>query len=181
MAKQLNGIFREWLKFKMPDDPRASMIWGHCVVHLSNPKFSGNVIHTSKISKITQQETFSIAETRNSYYVMLGPELTQPADPTATPSVYVSAHMADAGRPDSLINATMNADPACKKCHGTGLYDYDDGHTAICSLCCKHNVGWWQLEGCYGEDNGRWACKAGCGLIVDKPPTETQFLPRDNL
>src|SRR3546814_3555976 len=45
-------------------------------------------------------------------------------------------------------------------------------------LCCKHNRGWWQLEGAYGKDNGRWACKAGCGLILDTPPLELEFLPR---
>lgn len=30
------------------------------------------------------------------------------------------------------------------------------------------------------NDNGRWACKAGCGIIVDGPPLELQFLPRAN-
>src|SRR3546814_4859083 len=34
------------------------------------------------------------------------------------------------------------------------------------------------LEGAYGKDNGRWACKARCGLILDTPPLELEFLPR---
>ena len=35
-----------------------------------------------------------------------------------------------------------------------------------------------QAQTAYGPDNGRWACKAGCGIIVDSPPLELEFLPR---
>ena len=181
MAKQFNGIFREWVKVKWPDDRRSAVIWGHCLVHLSNPKFSGNVLHTSRISRIARHGTFSIVETRNNHYVLLGPELKWPAADFADPRDYLLAHVDKSRRPDSSINAAMNADPDCMKCSGTGIYDVDADHTAVCDLCCKHNVGWWRLEGFYGSDNGRWACKAGCGLIVDKPPSELRFLPRASL
>lgn len=178
MAKQFNGIFREWLKFKSPDDPRTPLIWGYCLVHLSKPQFSGNVIHTSKILRISKRTTFSIVETRNSYYALLGPELKMPPGPSVNPMEYVWAHRDTSRSGDSLINAAVNANPGCPKCGGAGVYAFGYNDMALCDLCCKHNVGWWQLEGNYGRDNGRWACKAGCGLIVDKPPTELKFLPR---
>lgn len=180
MAKQFNGIFREWLKFKSPDDRRTTIIWGRCIVHLSNPKFSGNVIHTSKVLRINRRKTFSIVETRNSHYVVLGPELKIPTGETTHPRDFVLAHRPEAPSPDQdgLLNAAINADPGCVKCGGTGVYSVNPDRTAICDRCCKHNVGWWQLEGGYGPDNGRWACKAGCGTIVDRPPAELEFLPR---
>lgn len=34
------------------------------------------------------------------------------------------------------------------------------------------------LKGGYWPDNGRWACKAGYGFMVDRPPPVLQFLPR---
>ena len=35
MAKQLNGIFREWMRVKQADEKAPPIIWGHCIVHLS--------------------------------------------------------------------------------------------------------------------------------------------------
>jgi hypothetical protein len=178
MVKQLNGIFREWMKVKQPDEKAPPIIWGHCVVHLSHPEFSGNVLHTSGVLDITPYKTFLIAETRNNYYALLGPELVMPADAKVDPQTYVTQQRGPARKTDAYASAAMNADPDCPKCHGTGIYAYDERHTAICNACCKHNQGWWKLEGAYGADNGRWACKAGCGVIRDTPPPELEFLPR---
>src|SRR5882672_11182610 len=109
MAKQPGAVFREWMKFKSPDDKRVSIIWGYCVVHLGEPKFSGNVIHTSKISRITRREAFSIVETRNSFHILLGPELPTPAGTCLNPMEYVSAHRDSTRRTDSFSNASINA------------------------------------------------------------------------
>ena len=79
---------------------------------------------------------------------------------------------------DAYVIAAMNADRDCPKCHGTGVYRSGERLAAICDACCKHVQGWWQLEGAYGPDNGRWACKAGCGVIVDTPIPDLEFLPR---
>ena len=49
MSKQLNGIFRAWMKVKQQDEMAPPIIWGHCIVHLSHPEFSGNVLHTSGV------------------------------------------------------------------------------------------------------------------------------------
>lgn len=32
---------------------------------------------------------------------------------------------------------------------------------------CPHDEGWWKLEEHYGEDNGKWCCKGGCGTMVE--------------
>jgi hypothetical protein len=178
MAKQLNGIFRAWMKVKQPDENAPPIIWGHCVVHLSHPEFSGNVLHTSGVLEITEHKNFLLAETRNNYYALLGPELFMPADSGMEPAAYVKLHGGAPIKTDAYASAAMNADRDCPKCLGTGIYQYDERHAAICDRCCKHNQGWWQLEGGYGPDNGRWACKAGCGAIVDVPPLALEFLPR---
>ena len=178
MAKQLNGIFRTWMSVKQADPKAPPIIWGHCIVHLAHPEFSGNVLHTSAVLVISEHKTFKIAETRNNYYALLGPELVYPADSTLDPQTYVMQHRGQTRETDSHVSAAINANPGCAKCHGTGIYQRDERHTAICDLCCKHNQGWWQLEGAYGPDNGKWACKAGCGVIVDSPPLELEFLPR---
>lgn len=178
MAKQFNGIFRAWMKVKQADESAPPVIWGHCIVHLSNPEFSGKVLHTSGILEIAEYKTFKIAETRNNYYALLGPELTMPADRRVDPMTYMTQQRGAVLDTDAYADAAMNADPGCGKCHGTGTYRYDTRRIAICDLCCKHNHGWWLLEGAYGADNGRWACKAGCGRIVDTPPPELEFLPR---
>jgi hypothetical protein len=177
-VKQLNGIFRAWMRVKQADDNAPPMIWGHCIIHLSHPEFSGRVLHTSGILEITEHKTFKIAETRNNHYALLGPELVQPASSDIDPMTYVTQHRGEPRKTDAYASAAMNADPDCKKCQGTGVYQRDDQHLAICDLCCKHNQGWWQLEGAYGQDNGRWACKAGCGVIIDSPKLELEFLPR---
>lgn len=178
MTKQLNGIFREWLRLDQADPTAPPIIWGHCVVHLSHPEFSGSVLHTSGVLAITDCKTFLIAETRNNYYAILGPELVMPKDRTVDPRTYITEELEPRRMSDSFASAAMNADRDCVICHGTGVYRYDDRHMAVCKACCKHTQGWWLLEGAYGSDNGRWACKVGCGAIVDTPPLELEFLPR---
>ena len=178
MAKQLNGIFRAWMNVKQADERAPPIIWGHCIVHLSHPQFSGNVLHTSGVLDISEHKSFLIAETRNSYYALLGPELVMPADADIDPKTYVIQQQGRSLKVDPYVSAAMNADRDCPKCLGTGVYQCGDRQVAICDRCCKHNQGWWLLEGAYGPDNGRWACKAGCGVIVDNPPPELEFLPR---
>jgi hypothetical protein len=178
MAKQLNGIFREWMSVRQADERAPPIIWGHCIVHLSHPEFCGNVLHTAGVLSIAEHATFLIAETRNHYYALLGPELVVPADCTVDPETYVMQQRAPTRKTDAYASAAMNADRDCPVCHGAGVYRYSDRNMAICDLCCKHNQGWWQLEGAYGPDNGRWACKVGCGTIVDTPPPVLEFLPR---
>ena len=178
MAKQLNGIFRTWVKVRQADPAAPPIIWGHCVVHLSHPEFSGNVLHTSGVVEISEHKTFRIAETRNNYYVLLGPELNMPDDCRVDAETFVAQHRVDTPKSDVYASAAMTAEPGCPKCQGAGVYRYSDRSLAICDLCCKHNQGWWLLEGAYGPDNGRFACKAGCGKIVDRPPLDLEFLPR---
>lgn len=178
MAKQLNGIFRAWMKVKQKDEKAPPIIWGHCIVHLSRPEFSGHVLHTSGVLAITACQTFLVAETRNNLYALLGPELTLPAGAALDPQSHIERHRGDTRTADAYASAAMNADPGCPTCGGSGVYRYDDRHMAVCKTCCKHNQGWWLLEGAYGPDNGRWACKAGCGAILDAPPPELEFLPR---
>jgi hypothetical protein len=31
-------------------------------------------------------------------------------------------------------------------------------------------MGWWLLEKHYGDDNGKWCCRAGCGKKLDEKP-----------
>jgi hypothetical protein len=178
MVKQLNGIFREWMRVKQADENAPPIIWGYCIVHLSHPEFCGNVLHTSGVLSIAAHKTLLIAETRNNYYALLGPELFMPADGKVDPETFVKAQHAPARQNDVYVNAAMNAERGCPTCQGAGFYRVNDRATAICDLCCKHNQGWWQLEGAYGADNGRWACKLGCGKIVDKPLPVLEFLPR---
>jgi hypothetical protein len=56
----------------------------------------------------------------------------------------------------------------CEKCKGEGRYMYDENHMKPCEVCCDHSEGWWKLEDNYGDDNGKYACKKGCGTLVDK-------------
>lgn len=58
----------------------------------------------------------------------------------------------------------------CRKCGGTGWYQYDHNHRTICDFCCTHKEGWWLLKEHYGSDNGKWCCRAGCGTTVVEPP-----------
>ncbi|MBB6123380.1 hypothetical protein FHS92_001087 [Sphingobium subterraneum] len=154
------------------------IVWGHCIVHLSHPQFSGNVLHTSSVLNIVEYETFKIVETRNHYYILLGPEVEMPVHSTLSPSSYLRQQQEQSPRLDAYASAAVNADRDCPKCDGSGVYRRDNHRLAICDICCKHNQSWWQLEGDYGADTGRWACGAGCGAIVDTPPPELEFLPR---
>lgn len=60
---------------------------------------------------------------------------------------------------------------------------YDENHIKPCEVCCSHPDGWWKLEKHYGEDNGKYACKRGCGTLVDKLAGEEHLmqLTRDAL
>jgi hypothetical protein len=60
----------------------------------------------------------------------------------------------------------------CPKCHGTRWFNYDKNHSQPCDLCCPHNSGWWLLKEHYGENNGKWACRAGCGTIRSESGVE---------
>jgi len=65
-------------------------------------------------------------------------------------------------------------DNKCEKCHGQGRYMYDDMHIKPCEACCTHPDGWWKMENRYGDDNGKYACKRGCGTIRDSAPEERE-------
>lgn len=64
----------------------------------------------------------------------------------------------------------------CKKCGGSGAYQYDDRHTKLCEACCTHPEGWWELTEHYvsyqkGADNR--CCQRGCGTMArDLPPSQ---------
>ena len=49
---------------------------------------------------------------------------------------------------------------------------YDENHIKPCEACCTHPDGWWKLEKNYGSDNGKYACKKGCGTLMTDPPSE---------
>jgi hypothetical protein len=61
-------------------------------------------------------------------------------------------------------------DKKCEKCKDTGQYMYDENHAKPCEVCCTHSEGWWKMEGSYGDNNGKYACKSGCGTVIDKQP-----------
>lgn len=73
----------------------------------------------------------------------------------------------------SFAHARANARPDCPRCGGTGTYMYDHNHGTVCDLCCRHDRGWWQLLKHYGERNGMWCCRAGCGHVVADKPEES--------
>lgn len=178
-SKQLNGIFRTWMTVDQADASAPPIIWGKCIVHLSNPEFSGKVLHTSGVLNIVDYKSFKIAETRNNYYALLGSASMMPPGDARDPLAYLTGQSEQSSVTDAYASAAMTADPDCSGCHGTGAYERAGGHFAVCDMCCKHFQGWWLLEGAYGADNGRWACKAGCGTIVDTaPPKDLEFLPR---
>lgn len=64
----------------------------------------------------------------------------------------------------------------CKKCKGAGRYMYDENHIKPCEVCCTHPDGWWKMEESYGKDNGKYACKKGCGTIIDNLPNDEESL-----
>ena len=68
--------------------------------------------------------------------------------------------IANWSEPDiDLADAAMT----CQKCNGTGSYMYDENHRKLCEACCPHDQGWWLLKEHYGPNNGKLACKRGCG------------------
>lgn len=67
----------------------------------------------------------------------------------------------------TTTHSTIKKD-ACEKCKGAGQYMYDENHIQLCEVCCTHPDGWHKLEKRYGSDNGKYACKRGCGTIVDE-------------
>lgn len=178
-SKRLNGIFRSWMSVDQIDGSAPPIIWGKCIVHLSNPEFSGRILHTSGVLEIVEHGSFEIAETRNSYYALLGPKVALPIGSAYSPEAYLAEDQRQSLVTDAYVSAAMTADQDCPACRGAGVYSRGGGGLAVCDICCKHVQGWWLLEGAYGADNGRWACKAGCGTIVDTaPPPELEFLPR---
>ena len=58
----------------------------------------------------------------------------------------------------------------CEKCGSKGMYMYDENHAKPCEVCCTHSEGWWKMEEHYGNDNGKYACKKGCGTIIENLP-----------
>lgn len=64
----------------------------------------------------------------------------------------------------------------CEKCGGTSQYMYDENHVKPCDVCCTHPSGWWKMEEHYGKNNGKYACKRGCGTIIDKLPDDEETL-----
>lgn len=67
-------------------------------------------------------------------------------------------------------SSVRNAKPDCNRCNGTGIYlttTIGTTHYAPCPLCCLHDEGWWLLKECYGKNNGKWCCFAGCGEVRD--------------
>lgn len=56
----------------------------------------------------------------------------------------------------------------CPRCHGQGVYYYDQNHGKPCEVCCKHDGGWWDLTEHHagyvaGGDNA--CCLLGCGTL----------------
>ncbi len=70
----------------------------------------------------------------------------------------------------------MKKEKECEKCKGQGGYFYDEQHYKPCEQCCVHSDGWWRMEKHYGADNGKYACKIGCGTIVDQLPDNEETL-----
>jgi len=71
----------------------------------------------------------------------------------------------------------MTQKQKCKKCNGTEHYMYDKNHIKVCDSCCTHPDGWWKMEKHYGNDNGKYACKKGCGTIVNTVPKSKKTDP----
>ena len=55
----------------------------------------------------------------------------------------------------------------CTKCNDKGSYMYDENHIKPCEVCCPHTGGFWLLEEHYGDKNGKWCCKMGCGYTQE--------------
>ena len=70
----------------------------------------------------------------------------------------------------------MTTQVICDACTGAGRHFYDLNHIQPCESCCRHSEGWWKLDEHYGKDNGKFACKSGCGTIIDDLPNEEDSL-----
>lgn len=53
---------------------------------------------------------------------------------------------------------------------------YDENHVKPCEVCCTHPDGWWKLEEHYDDDNGKYACKRGCGTLINELPSDEDTL-----
>lgn len=53
---------------------------------------------------------------------------------------------------------------------------YDEHHVQTCDVCCSHTDGWQKLEKRYGNNNGKYMCRRGCGTIVDELPDDEESL-----
>lgn len=173
-------MFRSWVLVPQAGQSALPVIWGQCIVHFGNPEFSGRVLHTSGVVEVGTYKSVQIVETRNNLYALLGPQLELPHG-ERDPAGFLERAWQRLPPANFFASAAMNADPRCKTCSGTGVRRTGGGSLVICDACCPHNQGWWQLESAYGENNGRWACKAGCGHIVDTPTPLIEFLPRATL
>jgi hypothetical protein len=71
------------------------------------------------------------------------------------------------------LTPSAGPDPNCPKCGGTGWHSYDRNHSTVCNACCPHDQGWWLLREHYGENNGKWCCRRGCGKMHLTKPEET--------
>lgn len=75
-----------------------------------------------------------------------------------------------------VFKTNEGPDPDCPKCKGKGHWQYDHNHSTICAACCPHDQGRWQLLEHYGENNGKWCCKRGCGTTWDEELEMTDLL-----
>lgn len=70
----------------------------------------------------------------------------------------------------------MAKEEICKRCNGVGTYLYNENHIQQCEICCTHLDGWWKLEKNYGDDNGKYACKRGCGILIKNLPDDESLM-----
>lgn len=70
----------------------------------------------------------------------------------------------------------MTSLATCNKCSGTGWHMYDLNHIQPCESCCKHSDGWWQLDKRHGMDADKFACKTGCGTVIERLPDDDALL-----
>src|SRR3546814_11192886 len=85
--------------------------------------------------EIAEHKAIKIAETRNNFYALLGPELVMPADCGMDPGTYLEMHQYASPVLDMRASAAMTADPDCPKCNATGVYQHSDPRLALCELC----------------------------------------------
>src|SRR3546814_4760195 len=93
--------------------------------------FRSNVLHTSGVLEIAEHKAIKIAETRNNFYALLGPELVMPADCGMDPGTYLEMHQYASPVLDMRASAAMTADPDCPKCNATGVYQHSDRRLAL--------------------------------------------------